>query len=302
MADTLTHPDRAVELRERAILPLSGAFMLDQARSGIAGMDARDALLVMAINQANIAPLTRDPEARSRYGGLESPAPDEERRPVSLSAIAASLRLPYETVRRRARRLDALGVCTLTPQGPIVPESFLASPAYLQSVVAAHTRLHQFYREVRAAGLMEPLPPSRYPPEPTVPIRASLRLISDYLLRTAELLMSITGDLISGLVLIGLLSAGDSLPPPASSTATLSRRIGMPHETIRRHLAQLAARGWCVRVGRGFLLPPESIERPELIALFRDNAINVQRLFAALAERVVVEAWERLGAPGRPPS
>lgn len=300
MADTLTHPDRAAELREREIVPLAGAFMLDQARTGIAGMDTRDALLVMAINQANIAPLTRDPEARTRYGALESPAPDEERRPVSLSAIAASLRLPYETVRRRARRLDALGVCTLTPQGPIVPESFLASPAYLQSVVAAHVRLHQFYREVRAAGLMEPLPPSRYPPEPTVPIRASLRLISDYLLRTAELLMSLTGDLISGLVLIGLLSAGDSLPPPPSSTATLARRIGMPHETIRRHVAQLASQGWCARVGRGFVVPRETLERPELKALFRDNAVNIQRLFAALAERGVVEAWERLGAPGRP--
>ncbi|MFC3070910.1 helix-turn-helix domain-containing protein [Phenylobacterium soli] len=300
MADTLTPPDRMVELRERALIPLSGAFMLDQARTGIAGMDTRDSLLVLAINQANIAPLTRDPEARQRYGGLESPAPDEERRPVSLSAIAASLNLPYETVRRRTRRLEELGVCALTPQGPIVPESFLASPAYLQSVVVAHLRLHRFYQDVRAAGLMEPLPPSRYPPEPTVPIRASLRLISDYLLRTTELLMGLTGDVISGLALFGLLSAGDTLPPPVSLTAVLARRIGMPHETVRRHLAELANLGWCVRAGRGFTVSEEILARPEMRALFRDNAINLQRLFTALAERGLIEAWERLGLPGQP--
>lgn len=300
MADTLTHPDRSTELRERRLIPLSGAFMLDQARSGIAGMDTRDAILVMAINQANIAPLTRDPDARVRYGGLESPAPDEERRPVSLSAVAASLRLPYETVRRRVRRLETLGVCTLTAQGPIVPETFLASPAYLTSVVAAHARLHQFFRQVRADGLMEPLPPSRYPPEPTVPIRASLRLISDYLLRTSELLMGVTGDLIGGLVLLGLLSAGDDLPPPATSIAALARRIDMPHETIRRHLAALADQGWCARAGRGFVVTEEILARPEMRAVFRDNAVNVHRLFSGLAERGLVEAWERLGVPGLP--
>lgn len=301
MADTLTHPHRAAQLRGRTLAALSGAFMLDQARTGIAGMDARDAILVMAINQANIAPLTRDPGARARYGGLESPAPDEERRPVSLSAVAASLRLPYETVRRRVRRLEDLGVCTLTPLGPIVPESFLASPAYLNSVVTAHGRLYEFFQQVQAAGLLAPLPPSRFPPEPTVPIRAALRPIADYLLRTAERLMALTGDLISGLVLIGLLSAGETLPAPASATATLARRIGLPHETVRRHAAQLAAHGWCERIGRGFAIPEEALSRPELEALFRDNAVNVQRLFSALAERGVIEAWERLGVPGRPP-
>lgn len=296
MADTLTHSDLAAELSARALIPLSGAFTLDQARGGIAGMDARDSLLVMAVNQANIAPLTRDPEARARYGGLEAPAPDAERRPVSLSAVAASLRLPYETVRRRVRRLETLGVCVLTPLGPIVPESFLASPAYLSSVVVAHARLHRFYDEVRAAGLMAPLPPSRYPAESTVPIRASLRLISDYLLRTVEMLMALTGDVITGLALLGLLS-GDTLPPPVSSVAVLARRIGLPHETVRRHLAELARLGWCVRIGRGFAAPEEILRRPAMVALFRDNAVNVHRLFSALAERGVVEAWERLGRP-----
>jgi len=298
--DTLNPPDTAADAHARALAPLSGAFVLDQVTTGMAGMDVRDAVLVMAVNQANIAPLTRDPEARIRYGALEGPAPDEVRRPVPLSAIAASLRLPYETVRRRARRLQAQGVCQLGPQGAVVPESFLASPAYLSSVIAAHVRLHRFYQEVRAAGFMEPLPPSRYPPEPTVPVRASLRLIADYLLGAGDSLMALTGDLISGLAWLGVLSGGDALPPPASSAGDLARRLAMPHETVRRHCAQLVADGWCGRAGRGFALTAEILARPAVAGFLRDNATNVHRLFAALAERGVVEAWQRLGVPEVP--
>lgn len=298
MADTVPSLNLAAEARAWTLAPLSGAFVLDQVAGGISGIDGRDAMLVMAINQANIAPLTRDPNARLRYGGLESPAPDEERRPVSLSAIAASLRLPYETVRRRARNLAAVHILEVSDHGAIVPETFLASPAYLGSVVAAHARLYKFYREVGAAGLMEALPPSRYPPEPTVPIRAALRPLADYLLRTTENLMALTGDLIGGLAFLGLASAGDRLPPPHSSTADLARRMAMPHETVRRHLVELADGGWAVRAGRSFAVDAEILDRPGVRALFRDNAVNVQRLFTTLAERGVVEAWERLGVPG----
>ena len=300
MADTLSSPNLAAEARARALAPLCGAFVLDQAACGMAGMDGRDAMLVMAINQANIAPITRDPDARLRYGGLESPAPDDERRPVSLSAIAQSLRLPYETVRRRAHRMADAGIIDVTDLGAIVPESFLASPAYLTSVVTAHARLCAFFQEVRALGLMDALPPSRYPPEPTVPIRASLRPLADYLLRIIENLMALTGDVISGLAFLGLVSAGPGLPPPASSVAELARRLAMPHETVRRHLAELVEKGWAIRVGRGYAVSQAMLDRPAVQALFRDNAVNLQRLFTQLAERGIVEAWERLGVPGLP--
>jgi len=290
---TLTRrPDTDADAK--ALLLLSGALLLDQVTVGMAGMDARDAVLVMAINQANIAPLTRDPNARMRYGALENPAPDDERRPVSLSAVAASLGLPYETVRRRVRRLETQGICTLTAQGAVVPESFLASPAYLTSVVTAHARLARFYEDVRKAGLLQPLPPSRYPPEPTIPIRASLRLIADYLLRTGEMLMGLTGDLISGLAFLAILSGS------GGSASSVARRLAMPHETVRRHCSELVARGWCVRTGRGYAIPTEVLARRDVAGFIRANATNVQRLFAALAERGLVEAWERLGPPPAP--
>jgi hypothetical protein len=300
--DSRSPPDSAADAHAKALMPLSGAFVLDQVTAGIAGLDTRDALLILAINQANIAPLTRDPAARSRYGALDRPAPDDERQPVALSAIASSLRMPYETVRRRARRLHAQGVCQLSTYGAVVPESFLASPAYVTSALAAYARLQQFYRDVQAAGLMQPLPRSRFGSEPTAPIRASLRLISEYLLRTGESLMAMTGDLICGLAFLGILSAGETLPPPVSSTCAVARRLAMPHETVRRHCAELVAGGLCARAPRGFSLTPEILAQPDVAAFIRDNAVDVHRLFAALAERGVIEAWDRLGPTGAPQS
>ncbi|MET0273034.1 MAG: hypothetical protein ABW360_08595, partial [Phenylobacterium sp.] len=98
-------PLSASEHRARAVGELSLAFLLDQVTTSIGDLRPRDALLVLAINQANIAPLTRQPDTRRRYGSLEAAAPDEARRPVSVNAVAGSLGLPFETVRRRVRHL-----------------------------------------------------------------------------------------------------------------------------------------------------------------------------------------------------
>lgn len=87
--------------------------------------------MMLAINQANIAPQTRDPAARCRYGRLATPALDVERRPISVHALAASMRLPYETARRSIRRMEAKGVCGSTDAGIIVPATFLLTPAFL---------------------------------------------------------------------------------------------------------------------------------------------------------------------------
>src|SRR5690349_17772670 len=119
--------DNAVAARsasDREVAYLSLNFVVDMASAGIAGLKPLDSVLVMAINQANIAPLTHDHAARSRYGALNAPAPDAERRPVSVRAVAASMRLPYETARRHVLRLAAQGVCIMSDEGAVVTEAF----------------------------------------------------------------------------------------------------------------------------------------------------------------------------------
>lgn len=286
-----------IEPRESEIGRLSVDFLLEQVTTGIAGLSSRDALLVLAINQANIVPLTREPEARRLYGKAEAPAPDAHRRPASINAIAGSLRIPFETARRRIRKLESEGVCQVTRDGVIVPESFLASPAYLESIAAAHTILVRFYMGLRDGELLDPLPAPNYS-EDEPPVRAAVRLLSDYILRSAEVLMAEMGDLISVLVLLAVMS-GDARPGSSRgvTVAGMAQRLNVPEETVRRHAQQLVERRYAERVGRRFLIAPEMAGRPAFVAFFRENAVNVQRLFAGLAERGVVEVWDKMRPP-----
>ncbi|MBW8813341.1 MAG: hypothetical protein JF588_07930 [Caulobacterales bacterium] len=300
--DPPLQPLEATSGREEVLGRLSLAFLLDEVTGGMAGLEPLEALLVMAINQANIIPLTRDPAARARYGQLDAPALDTERRPVSINAVAGSLGLPFETARRRIKRLVEAGACVATRDGVVVPAAFLVSPAYLQSVLAAHDRLRRFYLDLKAAGLAEGLPPPNYSLEGSIPVRAAARLLSDYILRTSEGLMREAGNVISALVFVALLdgaakrAAGAPDARPTQSLTALSSQLSLAPETVRRHVGQLLERGRCVRTATGVTLAPEMLAEPGVRQLFADNAINVHRLLAGLAERGVILAWETGGA------
>ncbi|MCR5875650.1 winged helix-turn-helix domain-containing protein [Phenylobacterium sp. J426] len=287
--------EAAATRREQELGRLSFAFMLDQAAMGLGGLSSLDAILIMAINQANIAPLTHEPLTRIRHGRLEAPAPDSRRRPVSINAVANSLRMPFETVRRHVRRLEQLGACTSVDGGVIVPETYLASPGYVEGVMESHRRLVLFFHQANAAGLLEPLPRSAYPPEPTIPVRAAARILADYMLRTTDALLAAVSDLASVIVLLAVISADTG----RTSVAEIAHRLGMPAETVRRHVKSLIDQGLVLRISTGLVTPYEVMERPAWQTFLRENAVNVQRLFTGLAERGVVEAWARLIPPMR---
>jgi hypothetical protein len=300
VSQVLGNADQSTNQRDRLLAGLSFAFLRDEMANGIGGLEPVDALLVLAINQANIAPLTRDPEARTRYGDLDAPAPDGARRPVSINAVAASLGLPFETVRRRIRRLAAEQVCALSSDGVVVPASFLASPSYVQSVLQAHERLRRFYVELRAAGLVDALPPPAFETD-GVPVRAAARLLADYVLRASEGLMREAGNVITVLTLVALLAAAladegrHGAAPRGLSVRAVAVRLQLSAETVRRHAAELVEEGLCLRTAAGLLLTEETLARPGMRLLLAENAANVQRLLAGLAERGVIQAWEAAG-------
>jgi len=283
-------------------------FTLDEVAAGLAGLSAMDALLVLAINQANIAPLTRDPEARRAYGDLDHAAPDSARRPATINAIATSLGVPFETARRRLKRLENQGVCVISPgAGVVIPEAWLTSPAYLASVMAAHDRLLRLYADLRAADLLDPLPPPAYDVDQRIPLRGAARLIADYILRSVESLHRVASDLPSALALLAVLDA--ALAPPrsvrgeeygAASVSALARRTGLPGETMRRHIAALTDAGLCARTDDGVSIAPALLSRPGIRHMLEEHAADVQRLFVGLAERGVVAAWEQAGAAAAP--
>jgi hypothetical protein len=292
-----------VARRDQLIAHLAFDFVLDMASQGIAGLKPLECLLVMAINQANIAPLTRDPTARDAYGGLGAPAPDELRRPVSVRAVATSMRLAYETARRNIRRLETRGVCVVSDAGVVVPAAFLVTPDYLDTARLGYERLYGLYRVLRARGLLEPLPPAQYE-ESEPPVRGAVRLMSDFLLRSAEALDARTGDLVSTLVILPLLAAAAGADPgratPQMSVAALTRRVRLPPETVRRHVASLAQAGLCEAGPRGIALVDPTLASPFWRRLLRENAISVQRMYAGLSERGIVAVWDRLGGDSCP--
>jgi len=307
----------ASHARLRVAARLANGFALDLAKLGGFGRDVLDALLLCAISQANVAQITRNPELQRRYALLDQPPPDELRRPVSISAIANSLRIPFETARRRVSALIELGVVVTHPRGVVIPTAPLNSPFYRMGATAHYELVRKLYFRLRGIGLLEDLARpanATYDPE-NPPVRLVVRLSSDYVLRLAEPIGEYIGDLVSGLVLMDIIHANtehlsdteggeadtewgvggfvpDSQRKPVRA-ATLAERLGMAHETIRRHLLSLAADDRCERNEDGYIVPARVLAREPFVRYMVDNQSHLHRLFAQLSDYGVLSEWER---------
>lgn len=302
--------------RTRIAARLAIGFALDLVKLGGFGRDVVDGLLLAAISQANIAQVTRNPELQRAYARLDQPPPDSLRRPVSVSAIANSLRIPFETARRRIAALIDLGVVKTTPRGVLIPTAPLDSPIYKFVAQAHYDLVRNLYRRLRTVGLLEnlarPAPPDFDPDNP--PVRLVVRLSTDYALRLADPVSLHVGDLVSGLVLMDLAHANtQDFPDDAGGQAQgwdaasfmpddarrairpaeLSERLGVPLETIRRHLRRLTEADRCERTENGYRVPARVLAREPFVQFMVDNQSHLLRLFGQLAEFGVLSEWER---------
>jgi DNA-binding Lrp family transcriptional regulator len=303
--------------RVRAAARLANAFALDLVRLLGLGRDVIDGLLMAAISQANVAQITRSPELQRAYATLEQLPPDELRRPVSISAVANSLRIPFETARRRIAALTELGVVKPANRGVIIASVPMDSAFYRIAAEAHYVLVRALYFRLRGIGLLESLPrpngPSFDPLHP--PVRLAARLSTDYLLRLAEPIVLHVGDLVSGLILMDIIRANtehlpddeggeadddwspdrfipDRLRRPIRASA-LSERLGIPPETVRRHLTRLATADHCERVDEGYLVLSRMLAREPFVRFMVDNQSHLHRLFAGLADFGVLSEWER---------
>lgn len=288
-------PSSEVTLRDMMIARPSLGFALDVAAGGVGDLKPLDGLIVLAVNQANISPLRRDPEARERYGTLEAPAKDEERRRVSISAVASSLELPFETVRQRIKRLTAQGVCAMGPDGVFVPASYLSSERYLVSVMFAYARLKEMYETLARQDLVGRLPAPNYDTSDAEPIRGAAGLVADYVLRVTDPLRAEAGDVVSTLILMALVVetlTREEKDTPALSNRVLSERLKQPAETVRRHGLKLVEDGLATRRDGGLVLNGATLSRPRMTLLLMQNAVHLKRLLDGLAERGILAAWQ----------
>lgn len=293
---------------------LSVEFAVDVADIARDGRSVLDLLLIIAVIEANVAPINQDPELQRKFGALDAPPPDELRRPVSINAVAASLGQPFETVRRRLNALAAEGECVIGPKGVVVPTARLTSERYVRILTLRYERVRRLYLELKAAdaltdmhadagsGLPEPVGRFAEPP-----VRLVNRLLSEYYLRALELLGRRVGDPLTALVLLGLGNLNlrnltpeqrlanhphpDSLRAPVRGSV-LARSLGLPPETVRRRLLDLQARGYCRSGPGGVVFSIQAAAAPHAQRLFHDNNVNLMRMLGRLARYGVLEYWD----------
>jgi hypothetical protein len=301
----------------RLALRASNGFTLDLLQIYRADRDFTDALILAALVQSNAAPVSGDVGLQQRYAQFEAPVPDALRRAISINAISSSLGLPFETVRRRVKRLIADGLCETVPHGVRLGDELLASEQHRQALEATYALVRALYLRLlrnNCLQLME-LPPyaEAFMPDGAPPLRIVWRLAADYFLRMVELVLPRFASLTQALVILEVVRANtqglpdavrgqDAVEPEAFVPDSYRRsvritevaaRLGLPHETARRNLLELVEEGRVRRVSDGFIVPAEVLARSAVLAGWSANFRNLSRMFAELAETGVLARWDR---------
>ncbi len=276
-------------------------------------LDPLDRLLVATVLQANVDPATTSLEDQIKYGNLNRPMPDEIRRPVSISRLADSMDLRFETVRRRVNRLKTLGVFVTTPSGVLAPESYGNSPGNAVTVRAIDGLAERTYRHLVRHHYFSnsPLPSPAHRPEQH-PYRAVARLFMTYALRMLFESRPFFGDFTNQLLVMRLnqmntanLGFAREWDPSADrafptipkqlrlpvSVASLARETGMAVETTRRRLVDLAEQGICRRVEGGYITAADNINELRM-SLVSANRMNLTRLYRNCALVGALEGWD----------
>jgi DNA-binding Lrp family transcriptional regulator len=289
-----------------AVARVSLAYVRDIIELSRDGGDLLTPLLFTAVLDANMAPINRDPELRLAYGGVDDSTPDELRRPVSVNAVAQSLSLPFETVRRRLRRLGRSGIIVVTPRGVYVPRAAVVSAEYKVIQGDRYERTQAFHGELRALDALPPEAPAA-PPWPEPLVRAVNRMVSEYMLRTCGDLIRLTGDMLGSLILLETLLANTAhlsdagfaawaRDPVARGAPVRNRelvdRLRLSPETLRRHVLGLESAGFCHKAPGGLLAVAPADVTASVAQLAETNLANIQRLFARVREIGVSAVWE----------
>lgn len=300
----------------RLALRAANEFTLDLLQIYRAGRDFADAMILAALVQSNAAPVASRADLQRRYAAFSTPIPPDMRRAISINAISSSLGLPFETVRRRARKLVDDGLVESTPQGLRFAGEVLRSDLHRQALEANYALMRELYLRLarnNCTPLME-LPatvePSMLGPEP--PLRIVWRASAVYFLRMTELFLPHYEHLIQPFALMAVMRVNtlglsdavrgedglgveahvpDEFRRPAR-VSQVAAVLGLPHETTRRNLVELAATGRVERVREGFMITAAILAGGRIAPAMSANFRNLSRMFGELAETGVLARWD----------
>ena len=149
--------DRAIDHPQiRTIDRITNAYIVTviEAILRFSPFDPVDSIILALINAKNVSTVAQSPDLSRRYADWAHPIPDAVRQPISRRAVAASLNLPVETVRRRIDRLIKLGVLVEVEGGVIVTAERDDAPARSEFIFASNFQLlRRMLGQFRAHGI-----------------------------------------------------------------------------------------------------------------------------------------------------
>lgn len=285
---------RRLSVRQGAAYFLDLVRLLDRA----VDRDLVTALTFLSIGRANMRAFSADRSRSASYAALDAIPPDSERDPVTVYAVARELGIPYETVRRHARKLREAGLCDSLTGGLIIPTRAFARPGMLLAV-AEHWRL-TVALAYTAAG--QPAP-AQAPTLSADVSRQVMRLGIDYFLDALSLMTrTLEVDALAALVVRAVSFANvahlafdpDPYPsPPVGPTDSarapvsiyaVAKALSLPYETTRRHVGRLIEQDLLEKFGGGVIVPQRVSARPRVLEGVLELSALTETYLARLAK------------------
>jgi DNA-binding transcriptional regulator YhcF (GntR family) len=251
-------------------------------------------IALLAIKQANLAPIMSRRELDLVYADAFPPM--DALRPISTHALAQTLSLPPETMRRHVARLIRDGYCErVGRQGLRLTEDLVASPRFAQLEALCVSALGGLVTAIKALGYdTEGSQPGgrgrRAPPRAFHSLIA--RHLTDYLIRVIQDGIPIHGNLLNGMIFITVINenvrhithdpelatrfAGADQPPQDEMRRPirlrqLSLKLRLPYATLYRNVHGMIARGVCALRDGGVIVPTAAMQNEVMV----DNGLRI---------------------------
>ncbi len=298
-----------------AAMRASNSLLLDMLAETAFGEDLLDRIIVIAIARSNTDGIAANQNLQRQYGSLDALPPDELRRPVTISAVASLICVPFETVRRRIQQLAVDGVCEIKPDGVWLPSRIVGTPENDRALRTTYELTLELYNRLKANGYASALPAAGnvVPFDGSPLVRAVSRMAYGHFLRMIAALVRAIGDHTTALILLATLRENsehtatlpstvigpglmpDELKVPVNA-ATIAEVLGLGESTVSRRLTRLVRDGRCIKKKGGVIVASAYVARPEIITLLEYNHTSLLRLFEPLQQLGVLAAWDRLEA------
>jgi hypothetical protein len=130
-------------------------------------------------------------------------------------------------------------------------------------------------------------------------VRPVARVSTEYYLRAFDSMTRLQQDMVDGAIFMAIVHGQMTAPHrKAIGVRELSRKVGMPYETVRRHAQMLVRSGKCVSAGGGLAVPVSVLKSRVITTFMRTLYVNAVRLLVDLT-RIGVAGFP--SASRRPP-